>query len=380
MLTQPSLRFLGKAILVGVVAAGGFVLPLAAGVSPAGAAPPADSTWNLAFADEFDGAALNDQKWHTCHWWASTTCSIETNNELELYTRNNVSVADGMLKLQARRENAVAWNGSTYNYTSGMVSTGGKVDEIAPGFVFTYGYVEARVKVPKGKGLWPALWLLPANHGWPPEIDVMEILGDQPNVTNMNYHYLRPDGSHAEAGTSWTGPDFSADWHTFGVDWSAEAMVWYVDGVERFRYTDASKITSEPSYVLLNLAVGGNWPGSPDATTPFPSDYLVDYLRVWNRSGTGGADTVAPSVTITSPAQGSSVGGRNATVNATATDNVRVTRTDVLIDGALKATTPSSAISYVWNTRKVAQGPHVVTVRSYDAAGNVGQSAVTVYR
>jgi beta-glucanase (GH16 family) len=380
MHTTLRLRSAQKAVVAVVVAATGSLVPSAMIAGPAGAAPPVGGTWNLAFADEFDGTALNAQKWHTCHWWASTTCSIETNNELELYTRDNVSVANGMLKLQARRENAVAWNGNTYNYTSGMVSTGGKVDEIDPGFVFTYGYVEARVKVPKGQGLWPALWLLPANHEWPPEIDVMEILGDSTNVQHMNYHYPLADGSAAKVGSAWTGPDFSADWHTFGVDWSAEAIVWYVDGVERFRYSDASNITSEPSYVLLNLAVGGNWPGSPDATTPFPSDYLVDYLRIWNRAGTGTADTVSPSVTITSPAQGSSVGSRNVTVTASASDNVGVTRTEVLIDGALKASSPSKAISYVWNTKKVAAGPHVITVRSFDAAGNVGQSAVTVYR
>jgi len=284
-ITQPRRKFL-RATLTVALSIGVSALSIGPGVTTAAAAPPASSTWNLAFADEFDGTTLNASKWHTCHWWASTTCSIETNKELELYTRNNVSVADGALKLQARRENAVAWNGSTYNYTSGMVSTGGKVDEIAPGFVFTYGYVEARVKVPKGQGLWPALWLLPANHGWPPEIDVMEIVGNEPNVTHMTYHYPRPDGTAANVGTSWAGPDFSADWHTFAVDWSPEALVWYVDGVERSRYTVAANITSEPSYVLLNLAVGGNWPGAPDATTPFPSDYLVDYVRVWNRIGT----------------------------------------------------------------------------------------------
>ena len=371
--------FLRKAVVALVLSAAASTAPLTAAVFPAGA-DPAGSGWNLAFADEFGGTTLDGQKWHTCHWWASTTCSIETNNELELYTRNNVSVADGALKLQARRENAVAWNGRTYSYTSGMVSTGGKVDEIDPGFVFTYGYVEARVKVPKGQGLWPALWLLPANHEWPPEIDVMEILGDEPTVTHMHYHYLRPDGSHADVGSSWAGPDFSADWHTFAVDWSPEALVWYVDGVERARFTDAANITSEPSYVLLNLAVGGTWPGAPDASTPFPSDYLVDYVRVWQRAGTVTPDTVAPSVTITSPAQGSSVGNRNVTVAATASDDVRVTRTELLIDGALKATATSGSISYVWNTKKVAVGPHVVTVRSFDAAGNVGQSEVTVYR
>ena len=278
---------------------GGLALPFLQRGVPAAAAPlPVGSAGgaNLMFSDEFDGAALNTSTWHTCSWWATSTCSIETNNELELYTKNNVSVANGTLKLQARKENAVAWNGKTYNYTSGMVSTGGRQGEKAPGFTFKYGYAEARVKVPAGQGLWPAFWTLPANYDWPPEIDVMEIIGDEPNVTHMHYHYLDGAGTHRGPGASWAGPDFSADWHTFGVDWQPGSLVWYVDGVERHRFT-SSFVTAEPQYLLLNLAVGGNWPGSPDSSTAFPSDYLVDYVRVWDRFGTAGSTptTSAPA-------------------------------------------------------------------------------------
>jgi len=252
---------------------------------------------NLVFSDEFDGTALNAGRWHTCSWWATTTCSIETNHELELYTRNNVSVAGGVLKLQARRETAVAWNGTTYGYTSGMISSGGRSGEIAPGFTFRYGYMEARVKVPAGQGLWPAFWTLPADYSWPPEIDVMEILGHEPNVTEMHYHYNDAGGTHRGPGARWAGPDFSAGWHTFGVDWQPGAMVWYVDGIERWRFTDAFAITATPQYLVLNLAVGGDWPGSPNASTPFPSDYLVDHVRVWDRFGT-------PATTPPPPASG----------------------------------------------------------------------------
>jgi beta-glucanase (GH16 family) len=246
--------------------------------------PPPGGGWSLAFSDEFDGTSLSTDKWHTCLWWATDTCSIETNRELELYTRHNVEqTGNGRLNLQARRESAVAWNGNTYDYTSGMISTGGRQGVKPPGFVFTYGYVEARVKVPAGQGLWPALWLLPADYGHPPEIDAMEILGHRPNQMHMSYHYEDPGGAHAKWGTSWTGPDFSAGWHIFAVDWQPGALIWYVDGVERARYTEAS-VTAEPAYVLLNLAVGGAWPGSPNSATPFPSDYLVDYVRVWQIS------------------------------------------------------------------------------------------------
>ena len=272
----------------------------AAGPLPVGSGGGA----KLVFNDEFDGTALNAAKWHTCSWWSTTTCSIETNNELELYTKNNVSVANGTLKLQARRENAVAWNGKTYNYTSGMISSGGRSGSIPAGFTFRYGYMESRVKVPAGQGLWPAFWTLPADYSWPPEIDIMEILGQKPNVTEMHYHYLDGSGAHKGPGQAWSGPDFSADWHTFGVDWQPDAMAWYVDGVERWRFTDASAITAKPEYLLLNLAVGGDWPGPPNATTPFPSNLLVDYVRVWDHFGTPGSPvttTPAPTTTVLAP-------------------------------------------------------------------------------
>jgi len=264
---------------------------LAATPVPVGSAGGA----NLMFDDEFDGTTLNSATWQTCSWWASSTCTIESNHELELYTPNNVSVANGALKLQARRENAVGWNGRTFNYTSGMVSSGGRSGSAAPGFTYKYGYAEARVDIPAGKGLWPAFWTLPADYSWPPEIDAMEILGDAPSVTHMTYHYLDANGVHQGPGASWAGPDFSAGWHTFGVDWQPNAIVWYVDGVERNRFTNASAITAVPQYLLLNLAVGGDWPGSPDANTSFPSDYLVDYVRVWDKFGTAAASAPAPT-------------------------------------------------------------------------------------
>src|SRR5206468_3266630 len=118
-----------------------------------------------------------------------------------------------------------------------------------------------------------------------PEIDAMEMLGDSTNVQHMNFHYVRPDGRRGDAGLTWTGPDFSAGWHTFGVDWEPSAIVWYVDGVERWRFTDASVIPHESMYLLANLAVGGSWPGAPDGSTPFPSSFDVDYIRVWQSAG-----------------------------------------------------------------------------------------------
>jgi len=233
--------------------------------------------WNLIFQDEFDADILDETVWHKCFWWASETCAIEPQNPDGLYNPDDAYIENGILRLRAQERDMVAWNGDLYHYTSGLVITGGRKYEKPPGFVFTYGYIEARVKVPSGQGLWPAFWLLPANYESRPEIDIMEILGHTPNIQRMHYHWIGGD-----AGQNWEGPDFSEDWHTFAIDWTPDALIWYVDGVERWRFEES--ISSEPSYLLLNLSVGGNWPGHPDDATAFPSFFDIDYVRVWKKA------------------------------------------------------------------------------------------------
>jgi beta-glucanase (GH16 family) len=147
-------------------------------------------------------------------------------------------------------------------------------------FAQRYGYFELRAKPPRGKGLWPAFWLLPKRTGaWPPELDVMEQIGSQPHTVLMAQHYRDPAGVPGKHSRTWTGPDFTAGFHTFGMSWSPEAVVWYIDGVERFR--SHLDIPAEEMYLLVNLAVGGEVAGEPDATTRFPSHLEVDYVRVW---------------------------------------------------------------------------------------------------
>jgi beta-glucanase (GH16 family) len=248
--------------------------PPATGPTPVGQT----GDWVMKFDDEFNGGALDTSKWRTCFWWADATCSIESNHEMELYNPEDVLVQDGHLRLRAQKRDMVAWNGITYHYTSGMVMTGGRGGQIPPSFSFIYGFAEALVKVPAGQGLWPAFWTLSADYQWPPEIDIMEILGNAPNEYHMNYHY-----NGGDAGSTWTGPDFSAGWHVLGLDWRPDAIVWYVDGIERWRFDNASRIINEASYLLLNLAVGGDWPGPPNNNTTFPSYFDIDYVRVWQR-------------------------------------------------------------------------------------------------
>jgi beta-glucanase (GH16 family) len=129
--------------------------------------------------------------------------------------------------------------------------------------------------------LWPAFWLLPASLDSTPEIDVLEIIGDEPDVLRMHFHYIDEMGNDPAPGSNWHGPDFSADWHIYAVDWRTDQIIWFVDGVERWRFTDQRYIPDMEMYLLLNLAVGGDWPGPPTSETVFPNYFDIDYVRVW---------------------------------------------------------------------------------------------------
>lgn len=255
--------------------------------------------WLLLFSDEFEGDSLDVGRWTTCYWWDNGGCTNRGNQELQWYLPGNLVVSDGTLKLRAVRSPVTASDGQTYPYASGMVTSGRSTSDTSrsPRFTFQYGFAEIRARLPRGQGLWPAFWLLPASHDSTPEVDVMEVLGHEPDRAHFTVHFNTDNGKR-QAGEEWTGPDFSAAWHTFGVDWGPQALVWYVDGLERWRYTDAARIPAEPMYLLANLAVGGDWPGAPDASTPFPSDYEIDYVRVWSREPQAFAPALA-DVTVT---------------------------------------------------------------------------------
>jgi beta-glucanase (GH16 family) len=249
-------------------------------VVPSG--PP--GPWHLVFRDEFNGTTLDPRWWRSGMWWdPQGGGTIDTNNEQEWYSPGNLSVRDGLLNLTATRQTS-HHGGRTYQYLSGMATTGPTADG-TPKFDFRYGYVEARMKLPKGRGLWPAFWTLNGRPPgrWPPEIDIMEVLGDDPTVAYQHYHY-GPQNTDEQWGGPTTVTDLSSGFHTFGVDWSADAIRWYVDGRQVLAYTARSDITAEPMYLLLNLAVGGDWPGSPDASTRLPATMQVDWVRVWQRS------------------------------------------------------------------------------------------------
>ncbi len=234
--------------------------------------------WNLVWSDEFNGTSLNRANW---------TPEIGTgsggwgNNELQYYTdrAQNVQVTGGNLVITAQKE---SYGGM--NYTSARIKT----QDLKS---FTYGKVEARIKLPSGQGLWPAFWMLGSNIssiGWPKsgEIDIMERVNHNPYV-NGTVHW--DAGGHAEYGRVSGNLDFS-QFHVYSIEWDSKYIRWFVDGQQfnEFYIENGTGNTEEfqrPFFLLLNLAVGGNWPGSPNNSTPFPSQMLVDYVRVYQDSG-----------------------------------------------------------------------------------------------
>ncbi len=236
-------------------------------VQPQGKLPtPLDSSWHLTWADEFNGSSLNTTNWTPNLWGGVANAG---NNEQQIYTPAAVTSSNGLLHLQATQQSL-----DGYSYTSGVINSYGK-------FAPQYGYFEMRAKLPRGKGFWPAFWLFPESGSGPAEIDTFESLGNQTNTVYMTNHWQSATGASAQSQTAYVGPDFSQDFHTFAVKWTPTELVSYIDGVERARSTQG--VPTQPMYLIVNLAVGGHWPGNPDATTPFPSSFDVDYIRVYQQ-------------------------------------------------------------------------------------------------
>ena len=241
--------------------------------------------WMMVFADEFDRTDLGDM-WRTCHWWQTDGgCTIVTNNELEWYRPEAVSLSEGTLVLTAEAIEERTTDGGTLPYRSGMVTTGPRASrgDQASSFAFTYGFVEARVRMPVGAGLWPAIWMLSADKQSVPEIDIMEWYGSQPTRVTMNVHQ-RVDGVKRQNRVVQYTTDMSGGWHVFGMRWTPAAVVFYMDGAEVGRVDDPVLVPNSPMYLLLNLAVGGGQAGTPDPAA-FPATFAVDYVRVWQTIG-----------------------------------------------------------------------------------------------
>jgi len=207
------------------------------------------------------------------------TRTLSANKEVQLYVDRDMADAAGPIGLDPFVTRDVVLHITAdrapaqlkprlggYGYTSGLITT-------QPSFKQTYGYFEMRAALPRGKGLWPAFWLLPVDLSWPPEIDIMESVGD-PSRAYVTAHSKTGKAQGIEAKLSGDG------FHTFAVAWDPKQLVWYVDGAEVGRQPTPSDL-NKPMYMLANLAMGGDWAGTPDATTAFPATYAIDYIRAY---------------------------------------------------------------------------------------------------
>ena len=218
--------------------------------------------YRLVFDDEFSDPNLNTARWITSLPWGHTN-----HTEQQYYEASALSQSDGVLTITASKR---ASHGKPY--TSGAISS--------KDFRFAYGYAEIRAQVPAGDGLWSAFWLLARSRTGNEEADIMELLGSDPSKGYAVLHY----GTMTNKG-KWLGTyrqsDFSNGFHTFALDWQPGSMTWYVDGVKRYEVT--RDVPSNAMVIIANLTVGGpdSWSGAPDRYTPFPSQYKIDYIRVY---------------------------------------------------------------------------------------------------
>jgi beta-glucanase (GH16 family) len=233
--------------------------------------------WKMIWSDEFEGMTINPKNWvydKGGNGWG--------NAEMEYYTDRpeNARVENGLLIIEARMEQ---YQGLPY--TSARMTTR-KMRE------FQYGHIEARMKLPNGQGIWPAFWLLGGNAAWPAggEIDILEFIGKTPDTVYQTAHgpgYAGTKGisSHFVM----TADTLKNDFHVFAVDWTENEIHWSVDGQEVFKVTPdkipagSQWVFDHPFFIILNVAVGGGWPGYPDSTTIFPQQLQVDYVRVYQK-------------------------------------------------------------------------------------------------
>jgi beta-glucanase (GH16 family) len=258
---------------------------------PASAPATGGGAYALVWSDEFEGpsGALVD----ATKWAHDLGGGGWRNQELQTYTdrgRNASLTGDGSLVIQALRETFTGADAITREYTSARLKTQGRFEQ-------AYGRFEARLKLPRGQGLWPAFWMLGADIGtvgWPRcgEIDIMENIGREPSIVHGTLHGPGYSGASGVSGafTFPGGARVADDFHVFAVEWEPSAVRWFVDGQLYQTRTPADLpagqrwVFDHPFFMILNVAVGGSWPGNPDATSVFPQTMLVDYVRVYQRS------------------------------------------------------------------------------------------------
>jgi Beta-glucanase/Beta-glucan synthetase len=219
---------------------------------------PGDHDWKLVWSDDFDGDTLDTGKWNPLRRVNNY------NNELQCYLPDNVSVQDGFLYLTANKEKKAG-----KNFTSGLVDTKGKLS-------VTSGKLEARIKLPPGKGFLPAFWLLSERTS--NEIDIMESIEAQ-TIYGTNHYLVGKTLEEDSKNIANNNPD---DFHTYSLEWNETELKWFFDG--QLYHDTTVGVPNEKMYIILNLAVGGDWPGSPDRKTAFPATMAVDYVKLYQHS------------------------------------------------------------------------------------------------
>lgn len=247
----------------------------------------ADRARSLLFRDDFNAKGMPDAQWARTFFWGGRT--LPTNREEQIYTdatflkakqvdlSDSASVDGGYLMLRADRlssDDAVKLGGK---YASALLTSYNS-------FSFRYGVIEIRAQAPKGKGLWSALWLLRKDKGSKGEIDIMEVLGDKPDFLNVTLHMTEVGSAGINRFVRKKVNDLTAAFHVYTLLWSEQEIAFALDGVEMARTRTPDSLKAD-MYLLMNLAVGGKWPGSPDATTSFPALFKIDYVRIWQESG-----------------------------------------------------------------------------------------------
>jgi beta-glucanase (GH16 family) len=252
---------------------------------------PATSGFTLVWSDEFSSA--NGSAPDSTKWTYDIGGGGWGNQELESYMSRpqNVQIQNGNLVITALQENYTGTDGIARNYTSARLKTQNL-------FAQAYGRFEARIKIPRGQGIWPAFWMLGndiTQNGWPKcgEIDIMENIGREPGIIHGSLHgpsSVAPTSDRTSTIFLPAGQNYADDFHVYAIEWEPGAVRFYVDSNNYATFTQVQWpaggqwVFDHPFFILLNVAVGGNWPGSPDATTQFPQQMLVDYVRVYSKN------------------------------------------------------------------------------------------------
>ncbi|WP_017210089.1 family 16 glycosylhydrolase [Clostridium beijerinckii] len=316
----------------------------------------ADTGWNLAWSDEFNWTSIN-----TSNWKYETGGDGWGNNELEYYTNRseNARIENGNLVIEARKEN---YNGM--NYTSARLKSQGLKN-------WTYGKVEARMKLPAGQGVWPAFWMLGENISqvsWPKcgEIDIMEHINNESAIHGTIHWDSTGNNTHAQYGAASPNIDVT-QYHVYSIEWDASSIKWFVDGTQYLEANIANNINGteefhKPFFILFNLAVGGNWPGNPDGSTPFPAKMYVDYVRVYQH----GDNNPTPAPTAPAVPSGLSAAASNqSSINVSWNASSGATGYDLKVDNNIISNVTSPYV----NSGLTENSTHTYAVRAKNANG-----------